>query len=330
MRTSAKAALLVAGSVAVALAVGEIALRAAGFSWHLRPEKVQFGWPRSLAELEGRYRTDPDLLWVRTDYEALLEQARHDQPLRLAFLGDSCTEFGRYPEILLKQLQRQRPETRWTGVNLGTTGWTSYQGMRQLERDVLPLHPKAITVYYGWNDHWIGFGLEDAQAARLLPLSEDWWSHLRLVQLGERAWVRAHQPQGELRRVPLPDFRSNLRRIVRLAKQGGTVPVLLTAPTSHLPGREPEYLRGRWLRDLRELVPLHRSYIAAVRQVAAEEKAPLCDLARDFDALPQERRDAAFQQDGIHFTALGAHRTARLLGRCLADQGVLDRIARTN
>jgi hypothetical protein len=49
-------------------------------------------------------------------------------------------------------------------------GYTTYQGLRQLERDVATLHPVIATFYYGWNDHWIGFGIEDRDVARRTSL----------------------------------------------------------------------------------------------------------------------------------------------------------------
>jgi hypothetical protein len=135
--------LLAGASLAVGLGVSELALRVAGFSYHLRPEQIQFGWPKSLASLGGEYRSDPDLLWVHTDYEKRLTGAV--RPV-FAFLGDSCTDYSRYPDLLLEQLGTRRPGVSWTGVNLGTAGWTTFQGLRQLDRDVLRLRPRVVTI----------------------------------------------------------------------------------------------------------------------------------------------------------------------------------------
>jgi hypothetical protein len=92
-------ALLAGFSLALALGVSELALRLIGFTYHLRPEQIQLGWPRSLAALDSDYRADPDLLWVHTDYDQRLAAARADRPT-IAFLGDSCTDYTRYPEFL--------------------------------------------------------------------------------------------------------------------------------------------------------------------------------------------------------------------------------------
>jgi lysophospholipase L1-like esterase len=315
--------LLAGASLAIGLGVSELALRLAGFSYHLRPEQIQFGWPKTLASLGGEYRSDPDLLWVHSDYDQRLKKA--GTPV-FAFLGDSCTDYSRYPDLLLQQLGARRPGVNWTGVNLGTAGWTTFQGLRQLDRDALPLHPKVVTIYYGWNDHWIGFGLPDEDVARLVRRTGSRWQEMRLVELGQKAWVAAHRSDDN-RRVPLPEFRRNLHDMVRLARSNRVEPVLITAPTSHEKGREPEYLKGVWIHRLEDLVPLHQQYVEAVRGVAREDRATLCDLAAEFTALGRQRRAVLFLKDGIHFNHRGAQRVATMLADCLEGSGVLDRAA---
>jgi lysophospholipase L1-like esterase len=328
VRPALQRALLVGASLALGLGLSELALRVAGFSYHLRPEQVQIGWPKTLAALGDEYRADPDLLWVHADYDQRLARARAERPV-LAFLGDSCTDYSQYPALLLAQLGQLHPGRPWSGVNLGTAGWTTFQGLRQMERDVVPLKPRVVTIYYGWNDHWIGFGLPDEDVARLLHRTGSRWQGLRLVQLGQKAWVAAHRSDDN-RRVPLPEFRHNLHAMVRLARGHGIEPMLITAPTSHERGREPAYLKGIWIHRLEDVVPLHQEYVAAVRSVASEERAPLCDLAERFAALAPRRRDALFLKDGIHLNHRGAERAAAMLAGCLERAGVVERVAASN
>src|SRR6185295_16496221 len=94
-RHAAKLVLLSGATLLAALLVCELVLRAAGFSYHLRPEQIQFGWPRTLASLGEAYRGDPDLLWVHSDYAQRLARARAGHPA-IVFLGDSCTNYSRY------------------------------------------------------------------------------------------------------------------------------------------------------------------------------------------------------------------------------------------
>ena len=203
---------------------------------------------------------------------------------------------------------------------LAVAGWSSYQGLRQLERDVLPASPKIATFYFGWNDHWVGFGVEDKEISGIRVSGVPGLASLRTAQLffkGLIAW-RSSRRGEKPNRVSAVDFRTNLRAMVRLSRQQGVIPVLITAPTSIEVGREPEYLTDRWTRDLREVVPIHLLYSDIVRQVALEEGAMLCDVARAFEALPsEERRQVYMKRDGIHPTRRGDRLIAETLVNCL-------------
>jgi lysophospholipase L1-like esterase len=120
--------------------------------------------------------------------------------------------------------------------------------------------------------------------------------------------------------VPADKFRANMTQMVRVAKEAGIVAVLLTAPSSHQIGKEPSYLAERFLHDLSQLVPLHQQYVSIVREVAAQEEAPLCDLARRFEALPPaEVKDTYFKADGIHATPAGGEKIAQFLAECFQE-----------
>lgn len=307
---------LAAATVAVLLLAVELGLRLTGFSYVLYPEEIEFGNPDPVL-LKTGFREDDDLFWVTKDYPEKLARLRRERP-EIVFMGDSCTQFGTYDRELARLVaERRGKELRWG--NVAVAGWTSYQGLRQLERDVLPLAPRVVTFYYGWNDHWIGFGIEDVTVSRIKRIFSSRWSGLRLVQLATKAMValgtrRTAYPN----RVSLGDFRSNLSRMVEMSDAAGIRPVLITAPTSIREGEEPEYLAARWLRELSDLVPLHRAYADAVREVAAAEDADLCDLERRFAELPRAELVESFMADGIHFTEAGSRRAAGFLYDCLA------------
>lgn len=311
-RLAARLGLAVAATVLL-LVVLEGTLRLSGFEFRLYPTEIEFGSPDPVL-LEEAFRPDPELFWVTPGYrEKLAELARERPPLLL--MGDSCTHLGRYDEALAEWARRRFGEPLRYG-NLAVAGWSSFQGRRQLARDVPALEPEVVTIYFGWNDHWTGFGFEDAEVASWQRFGAGPWGELRLVQLGIRTWVvlasRGHRPN----RVPIPDFRENLRDMVSRARSVEAVPVLLTAADDHRPGEEPEYLDERWLRDLSELVPLHEAYVEAVRRTARETGAPLCDLAARVEALEPEVRSRLFFEDGIHLTAEGDRFLAREIAEC--------------
>ena len=299
--------------VVVALGTAEVALRIARFHFDLIPT-LQFGWPDPVA-LKDAYQSDPDLVWVTKDYPDTLAAARRDHPA-VVFMGDSCTEFGTYPRRTLERLSAEHsPLAR--GVKLGVGGWSTEQGVQQLDRDVIPLHPHVVTFYYGWNDHWVAMGLTDpeiARAHRLLRLARV----SRLVQLWLRLKVNmAARRQPRPNRVPLPRYEDNLRRMVHDARAAGIVPILITAPSNHVVGHEPKYLALRHLRHLDELVPLHAEYVDATRQVARETGTTLCDAAARFAELPQPH-NRYFHSDGIHLTADGDAAMADIVAGCIA------------
>jgi lysophospholipase L1-like esterase len=308
---------LVAASLLLALAIAEASLRVAGFSFDVTPERVEFGWPAEEVR-ERLYLHDPDLFWVPRNYFGRLVALAASRP-DIVFLGDSCTEFGLYPRLLMERLDSEHPGQPLTWARLGVGGWSSYQGLVQLERDVVPLVPRVVTFYYGWNDHWVGFGVEDAEIRGLRSGAFLAWGSPRLLQLLFKARIQFRRSgMSEWpNRVPLDDFRTNLSAMARISKRNGIVPVFLTAPSGHRLGAEPKHLKARHLKDLGDLIPVHHAYAGAVRQVAAAEGAILCDLAAEFAETPAEERSRRyFKRDGIHANREGDERIAELLDRC--------------
>ncbi len=313
-------------SVALLLAVVEVALRLSGFSYVLYPQDIEFGKPDPQLMAIG-FEEDDEVFWVTRGYREKLERLRSERPAVL-FLGDSCTHLGHYDDEVARLVAEKHGAALAYG-NLGVAGWSSYQGRRQLDRDVLPLAPAVVTIYYGWNDHWIGFGIEDKNVALVKRVFAGPWSDWRVVQLAIKAVVAiGARKTAYPNRVALSDFRENLRSMVRQARTGGIRPLLVTAATSHVQGEEPEELALRWLRDLSELVPLHESYVAAAREVAREEGVPLCDAAARFAALPRAEVEESFMADGIHLTATGDRRLAQILYDCFEREGLLEVITR--
>src|SRR5262249_34197810 len=216
MGTFARRLLLIVFGVTLGLTSGEIGLRVIGFSFCTYPT-VQFGWPAP-TNIRDLYDPDPDLFWVTHDYSAVLEDARRRHPA-IVFMGDSCTQFGSYPTMTLTRLT-ERDSSIANGMKVGVAGWSSEQGLAQLRRDILPLHPKVVTIYYGWNDHWVGLGPPDADAG---ASAATWWlsQHVRLWQLLTKARLAAAPPlAGRPERVSLDRYIENLETMVRLANAG--------------------------------------------------------------------------------------------------------------
>lgn len=304
----------------------ELALRLSGFEFVLKPDDIEFGQPHREAIRIG-FQEDPDLFWVPKSYAANLERLRRERPPWL-LLGDSCVQLGEYDRFLAQRAAATgRGEVAYG--NLAVAGWSTFQGRQQVRRDVPGLQPRLVTLSYGWNDHWVGFGLDDKTVAQTMDIFSRRWSELRWVQLLTRALVEYRA--GDTRypnRVALDDFKANMTDMVRRLRDVGAEPVILTAASNHRPGEEPAGLTDRWLLSLDDLIPLHQAYVDAQRRVAAETGAPLCDLAASFAALPPEQRAPLFMDDGIHYTPAGSAEVARRLDACFERDGLWPLIAR--
>jgi lysophospholipase L1-like esterase len=288
-------------SILMTAALGEVVLRVAGFEFTRYPV-VQFGWP------------DPLIFWVQKDYDERLAAARDLKP-SVVFLGDSCTEFGAYPAMTLERLSTRRPDLA-KGVSLGVGGWSSEQGKRQLRRDVLTLHPRFVTIYFGWNDHWIALGPPDAQIRKpLLPAA--WSQRSRLAQVVEKVWFgKASDARRRPNRVSLSHYEENLGEMIRMLHEANAEAVLITAPANHVSGHEPAYLLERHLRRLEDLIPLHREYVDKTRTAGRAAGAVVCDAAAAFEHLPPPA-GRYFNADGIHLTQEGNRALASLLADCI-------------
>jgi lysophospholipase L1-like esterase len=231
-------------------------------------------------------------------------------------MGDSCTEFGTYPSKTLALLAGEHPSLAH-GVKVGVGGWTVVQGSWQLTRDVLPMRPRVVTIYYGWNDHWIAMGPPDAEIHRSAVLT--WLSdHVRLAQLASK--LRAGLSGSDAtrpNRVDLQTYEATLVRMVRELHAAGAQAVLITAGENHVAGAEPEYLKVRHLRRLEDLIPVHRAYVEATRRAASESGAILCDAAAHFDAASPADRARFFRRDGIHLTDAGDRELATMLAKAI-------------
>ncbi len=301
-------------SLLVSAALCEVVLRLFDIPSQPFLEEVQFGWPDPQT-VRDRYTRDRELFWIPKHYATTIAAAQHNRP-HIVFLGDSCTEFSSYPAKVVEGIRRRTEDKNVRGLSVGVGGWSSAQGLRQLERDIIPLSPKIVTVFFGWNDHWKHFGASDLDVAWVgAPV---FFAPLRLstVELVKRAYVTHYSdPHGV--RVPLPDFTRILQRMVATSRRNGIKTLLVTAPTSHVPGKEPAYLAKRWVYDLRDLVPTHKLYVNAIREVAASTGAHLCDVADYFEKLPAHQREKDYMSnDGIHLTPTGNNLLADLLTDC--------------
>jgi lysophospholipase L1-like esterase len=259
---------LVAASIALVLAVGEVSLRLffpprSSIRFEQRQEKS-----RRIQRLDivSVTENDPELFWrlapgrrmpegegwargVISNDESFRED--HEIPrrkpageVRILFLGDSCT-FGsgllhhegfvdRVEQLLRTRYAAGSRPAAVESINAGVPGYSLFQGWRLLETKGFEFEPDLVVLTFGWNDgsKWDALGdmghLVASQRAR--PPAGLRWS-----RISELVWSlgRSRPPAaggGNRPRLLIEEFRSLLAEIHAATRQRGIDLLLLVWP----------------------------------------------------------------------------------------------------
>ncbi len=169
--------------------------------------------------------------------------AKESGTYRVVAMGDSCTLGVGVPEeetysVALERLLagREGRYKRYEVINAGVAGYSSLQGLRYLQRDILKYKPDLITLYFGLNDYVYASPLRDRdRSAQNLWMTrfDALLSHSQLYKaLRTRAqvWLARRNEVPPPRRVDLAEFQSNLGSIISVARESGCAVLLLNLP----------------------------------------------------------------------------------------------------
>lgn len=298
----------------------EVLLELRGFEANLPPVVFE-GRDEQGGRVVPETLPDPELLWKFKPgsvfqgkaINALGFRARTIDPVkapdttRIVCMGDSVTGQGRppYAQYLHDRLQVAPPGPgAWEAFNVGVHGYCVLQGSVLFDRIAPVLTPDIVTLYFGWNDHWLDrTPMSQQMAVRMGSVSGRIYEVLRrsrlfsylVVTLNPTKPLLAATSEDWVLRVPPEEYREGLAGLVRKVRAAGAVPVVITAPRRALTG---ELLRKNYARSIGEAEAIHDRYTAITREVATAENAPLFDLAR---LLEGPENDHLFAPDGIHF-----------------------------
>ncbi|GIP37220.1 hypothetical protein J31TS4_05000 [Paenibacillus sp. J31TS4] len=219
------------------------------------------------------------------------QKKRRERQLLCGF-GDSLTA-GVFVEPELTFLALLGDRFGMETRNAGVPGQTTSEAMPRLEPEVLEYRPAVCTVLFGMNDH--------------TAVAEN------------------------LAKVPVGEFESNLREIVRRLRAAGTVPVLCTIH-SVLEGNREAYYYNRhpkeWYGEPVGVTAWISRYNEAVRRAARDEGAALADVAAAWairlekGERPEElllTLENSGRDDGVHLTPKGHQVYADEIGRVMAE-----------
>ncbi len=245
--------------------------------------------------------------------------------IRVICMGDSITAQGLppYSQILHAMLAELPPTTAaWEAFNMGVHGYTALQGLRLFQIQARDLKPDIVTIFYGWNDHWLAPEPDrQKMALEMRPAPARFFEMLRRKRLFQflvwclnpvdhlarlEAHGVFHAPlqegaadlaafQGRVLRVDEREYHDTLRAFVREVRTSGAIPILITAPSRKL---RADIVRKHFATSTGEGRRIHERYVAVTRDVARETGTPLLDLA---DLLAGPACDGLFANDGIHF-----------------------------
>ena len=316
----------------------ECVLWLSGFEAATRVETMAFTFPMddyNRGSSEPFLERDPDLFWKpRPGIMGHNSQgcsgpefslSAREGVFRIVCLGDSCTHFGpdSYPAMLQSLLQKEAPG-KFEVINAGVIGYTSFQGLALLKRRVISWSPDLVTVYFGWNDHWLARDFADTDQSNRVPSLlrlRNALDHSRTIQLAQLAYSQFTSPSRPGMRVAIDDYRSNLREMFQACEAMWADMWLITAPHALDISIPPYLMTSGEVDDPSLLVSLHRRYNSAVRQVAAEQQITLIDLEDEIDTMDKAQ---LFLDDRIHLSDLGKSYTAQRLLTELHLAGLLE------
>lgn len=242
--------------------------------------------------------------------------------IRIIGLGNSCTfGWGVTDEITyLKQFEKlinddsNLPSVQV--INAGIPGYSSFQGKLFLEEKILPLEPDMVLIMFGWNDQWAAAGniadKDQEFPPQVIIGMQNLLSRLELYRVMKKVILSLTEEPLEKRlakedivyRVDSEDFYENLKEMIKLCREEGILPVVLTSPIPNLETYYPSGMKS-------PMHQYHEFYNDLARIAAMEGEAPMIDIARDFDQYVDLYDDAP--RDPIHFNAKGHGIAAELI-----------------
>jgi lysophospholipase L1-like esterase len=262
--------------------------------------------------------------------------AREKRPgvLRVIAAGNSST-FGwgvdddeTYPSQLTARLREKMSGREIEVMNAGIPGFTSFQGERLLVDEILPLAPDYVVLSYGFNDSRRAASTDSVFAAlaarpagQLARAANHLEIYRRLTRLIRGASADRLSPAADARstnRVPVAEYESRLREMVRIVTDAGARPMLLLMVIP------PEYADAaeRVARDAGIPLLETRPYLlvhVADPEFSARHAAEIAAHEAAWRDVPAETWRNPAYADGIHPSALGHELIAEWVAEVIAS-----------
>ena len=244
---------------------------------------------------------------------------------RILCLGDSQTLGMPWVKSIrytyAKQLQNKFLEEldslKIEVMNMGVSGYSSFQGLIYMKNIGLLYNPDCIIVGYGYHDGNGSFAPDKdittdnpkVKELRSILYRSQVYLMIRRKILERRTVRKVEDNKPVYRRVSPEDYVSNLEKFVKMGKENNFKVVFFTVP--HI-GKE----------GTKRML-----YVEEMRKTAAKLGVPLIDGVKAISEVPVEEQEKYFFRDGAHFTKAGNEFIAEVLFKnlkpILEKQGVL-------
>jgi acyl-CoA thioesterase-1 len=207
------------------------------------------------------------LLLILASCASNSQTAIQTMPHVIVIFGDSTSALRPNVRVFASILQDHFLAA--TIINAGVPGNTTRDALVRLDRDVISEHPDIVTIFFGINDSAVD------------------------------VWKGATEP-----RVPLAEYRANLREMIAAIRRAGATPILLTPnPVTWTPELLKLYDRAPYQPDDPDGWNVElKQYATAVRKIAADKHVSLVDvdqIFRDYAAVPGQHLGDLLL-DGMH------------------------------
>jgi lysophospholipase L1-like esterase len=143
-----------------------------------------------------------------------------------------------FPMLIEKELRAANPGRKIEVIALAVPGYSSYQGLAQLRREIDRLQPDLVTICFGWND----VSMSDYPDRETIPTN---WRAVTVRWLIDHSqafahathWLRSKRqssgntaPRQPAPRVSQQQYLSNIQEMVRLAGRHGAPAIVIAAP----------------------------------------------------------------------------------------------------
>ncbi len=269
-------------------------------------------WRLTMSFNEHNFVFDPVLFWKRS---ASVPSSQETLPATasctMLTYGDSNTQGigGSWPaELQNLFVERNIPIQV---MNVGTMGYSSYQGISRYKSEASQYSHSIILVSFGWNDATPNMQVSDKKFSIYLSSFMRTSSLLmksnlfRIIKYYSDAFVQSTLPAEHeyFPRVSLEEYKDNLEEFIAVAKKNGSQIVFVTRPyvTNQIMGST-DTAAYNW----RSLVPIYNELLL---RVAGARHIPVIDLQKLFE----EAFGAAYFVDDNHFTKAGYVEAANII-----------------